>query len=425
MKRDIFKKIIINNAERDYSFVKERDYPIDLEINKIQTLIGSRRCGKTHILFSLMNKIMQQHGKEAAMYINFEDDRLFPIQSYDLDELLEAYYELYPAMRSRTAYFFFDEVQQADHWELFVRRVYDTENCRIIITGSSAKLLSMEIATELRGRCLTTEVFPLSFKEFLHFKNIAYDLKKQSSKTVSLLQNQLSEYILKGGFPELVNMPEIHCQPLLQQYIDLIIYRDIVERYKVTNIAMLKHLIKFCLNNAAGLVSYNKLYNDLRSQGLVVARNTVYEYMNHLEDCFALFTVPVFSRSFREQARNPRKIYPADTGLRNAITLNSDIGRLYETVVFLHLRRSNRQLYYLKNKQETDFYIPDKKQLINVSYDIENTKTFYREINGLLEAMDVTGLTNATLINASKDETIKKDNKTIVILPLWKWLLET
>lgn len=176
MKKDIFKRLITDFHERDLSDVIDRYISIPLNVQKIISIVGVRRSGKTYILYNLIKKLQTDVDRNDIVYINFEDDRLFPLQLQDLNNLVEGYYELYPDRKSKTVYFFFDEIQNVPAWERFIRRLYDTEKCRIFVTGSSSKLLSKEIATSLRGRTLSYEIFPLSFREFLRSKGIGIDI---------------------------------------------------------------------------------------------------------------------------------------------------------------------------------------------------------------------------------------------------------
>lgn len=425
MKKEAFKRLIVDFQERDLSHVVERDIPIPLDINKVISLVGVRRCGKTYILYSLINSLRKTVDRRNIVYVNFEDDRVFPLQAGDLNNFLESYYELYPDKKKEVVYFFLDEIQNAPHWEKFVRRLYDTENCRLFITGSSAKLLSKEIATALRGRTLSYEIFPLSFKEFLRFKGVKVNV--HSSASAAAIKHNLAEYAKRGGFPEVIGMSDDICIKTLQEYLDLIMYRDVVERYNISNTFLLKFLFKYCFANVAALISYNKLYNDLRSLGLQLSRNTIYDYLAYIEDAYALFTVPIYSPSLRQGMRNPRKLYSIDAGFKRVvdIPLASDIGRVYEHLVFLKLRRETKDIYYFKGKQEVDFYyVKDKKQrLINVCYDLEKPATRQREIKGLLEAMDFFNIRESLLVTAEHEEDIRIDSKTVRVLPLWKWLL--
>ncbi|MEK6724976.1 MAG: ATP-binding protein [Deltaproteobacteria bacterium] len=425
MKNDIFKRLIVDFQEKELSNVIDREISIPLDISKIISLVGVRRCGKTHILYSLINSLRKNLDRRNIVYINLEDDRVFPLQSGDLATFLDAYYELYPAKKNETVYFFFDEIQNAPHWEKFVRRLYDTENCRVYITGSSAKLLSKEIATALRGRTLTYEIFPLSFREFLKFKGISVNL--HSSGSTANIKNALAEYVLKGGFPETVGLSEDIFIRTLQEYLDLIMYRDVVERYNVTNTFLLKFLFKYCFANFSTAISFNKLYNDFRSQGLQLSKNTVYEYISYLEDAYALFTVPIYSSSIREGMRNPKKLYSVDTGFKRVVDmpLANDIGRVYENIVFLQLRRSVRDIFYFKGKQEVDFYYVKAgvKHLVNVCYDPGKPATRQREVKGLIEAMKFLNLSEGYIITSELEEEIQEEGKTVRLLPLWKWLL--
>jgi len=425
MKKDIFKGLIVDFQERDLTHVVDREIEIPLDTGKIITIMGVRRCGKTHLLFSLINKPGKKIDRRNIVYINFEDDRLFPLQLGDLATLIDAYYELYPDKKDEKVFLFFDEIHNVKGWEKFVRRIYDTENCAVFITGSSSKFLSKEIASSLRGRTLSYEVFPLSFKEFLRFKNIEIDM--YSSRSVARIKNALNEYLIKGGFPEVVNYDQELFTGTLQEYIDLIMYRDILERFKITNTFLLKYLMKFCFTNVSTLISFNKLYNDFRSQGLHLSRNTIYEYVSYLEDACALFTVPIYSTSVRGEWRNPRKIYSVDIGFKSVIEYAAlkDIGRVYENLVFLELRRKHMNIRYIKQKQEVDFYFVSKGKgnLINVCYDLDEPSTREREIKGLLEAMESHTIKRALIITNEMEEQIEVDDRVIDIVPLWKWLL--
>lgn len=427
MKKDLFKRLIVDFQERDDIPVTDRNVIIPLDLNKIISLIGVRRSGKTSILYTLINKLRKELDRTSIVYFNLEDDRLFPLHLNDLNNLLESYYELFPEKKSKTVYFFFDEIQNAPNWERFIRRLYDTENCRIFITGSSSKLLSKEIATALRGRTLSFEIFPLSFREFLHFKKIEVDL--HSSRSIANIKNAFASYTVKGGFPETIGLSDNIFTKTLQEYLDLILYRDVMERYNIGNTFFLKFLIKYCFANISTSISFNRLYNDFRSQGLQISKNTVYEYISHLEDAYALFTVPIYASSIKAAMRNPKKLYSIDVGFKQVVDIpfSGDIGRIYENIVFLALRRRVRDIYYFKGKQEVDFYyVEDHKQhLINVCYDFEKPDTGQREVKGLLEGMKFFNVSASVLITSEREEDIDIEDKTISVIPLWKWLIVT
>ena len=427
MRKDIFKRIIIDFIEKEIKGIMPREYPIPLNSKKVISLIGVRRSGKSSVLFDLINKLRKRVPRENIIYLNFEDDRLYPLKLEHLDLILESYFELYPDKRDKKLYLFLDEVQVVDGWELYVRRVHDNFDISIYITGSSAKLLSTEIATSLRGRTISFEIFPFSFKEYLAFKKIEINL--HSSKSLSYIKNAFESYLIDGGFAETIGEDSFIARKILSDYLELIVFKDIAERHRITNIALLKHLSKYCFTNIATLVSFTKLYNDFKSQGYRVSKDTIFNYMAYLEDAYALFAVPIFRNSIKEEQRNPKKIYAVDNGFKKIYdyAVSEDKSKLYENIAFLHLRRQTGQVYYYKGTQEVDFYakLDTKTILVNVSYEIKDEKTRKREINGLLEAMEYFSLKEAYLITREEKETLCINNRKIIILPMIEWLLSS
>jgi len=423
--RDVFRRIITDFQERTIRPTIKRDIKIPLRSDKIISLIGVRRCGKTSILYKMIEELRLLVNPKNILYINFEDDRLFGTQLSDLDYLIEGYYEMYPDKRDERIYLFIDEVQNIPGWEVFIRRIYDTLHIQITITGSSSKLLSSEIATSLRGRTLTYEIFPFSFSEFLRYKNIIVNF--DSSKSLSYIKNSFEEYLLNGGFPETIGQESNIQKRILSDYVNLIVYKDIIERYNVSNTTLLKHLIKYAFTNIATLMSITKLYNDFKSNGFKLGKETLFDYFSHLEEAYALFSIPIFRSSVREEQRNPKKIYAIDNGLKAVYdaSFSPDYSKLYENLVFLSLRSKTSEVYYVKQNQEIDFYcvIDGIKILINVSFELLNSKTMEREISSLLEGMEYVGVNQSYLITKDQDEKIILDDKIIIIIPLWKWLL--
>lgn len=422
--KDILKKIIVDFIERKLPPVLARDIEIPLNSGKIISIVGARRTGKTFLLYYLIKKMRQEIQSDRIVYINFEDDRLFPASLQTMDAFIQSYYELYPDNKFRRVYFFFDEVQEVENWELFIRRIYDNENCSIFITGSSSKLLTKEISTSLRGRSICYELFPLSFKEYLRFKSI--EVSHYSTKSVSRVVNAFAEYTATSSFPELVNMNDTLRMKSLKEYLDLVIYKDVVDKYRVSNIHLMKYLVKFLFSNSANLISINKIYNEMKSIGLSVSRNSVYEYISYLEDSYTIFSLPKYTRNVREQLRNPRKFYALDTGLRRAMTIAEDKGKLLEGIIYLHLRRNYSDIYYYLSGFEVDFctIMDNDIQLLNVCYAMSDTGTRNREITSLLHAMKELKKNSAFIITADEEGEEKIDNKSITILPAWKWLLD-
>ncbi len=420
---ELFKKLITDFQERDLNFI-ERDYNIPINSKKIISLIGVRRSGKTYILYQIISKLRKKGLNRNIIYISFEDERLTGLSYRNLNEIIEAYFELFPEKRDEKIYIFFDEIQEVKHWEKFVRRIYDSLNANIFLTGSSSKLLSKEIATSLRGRTITYEIFPLSFKEYLKFRDIQINL--YSSKSISFIKKNLENYLLQGGFPEIaLEENEDVIVRTLRDYVDLIVYRDVIERYGIKNLSLLKLLIKYIFSNPATLISISKLYNDFKSMGYKLSKDTLFEYFEYLSDAYTLFTTSIFRSSVKEEQRNPKKVFIIDNGFNYIYntSFSPDYSKLYENSVFLHLRRKYPEIYYFKEKKEVDFYIPAERLLINVSYDISERKTFQREINSLIEGMRYLNLKKAYLVTSDREKEIEIDGYKIYIKPLWKWLL--
>lgn len=423
MKRDVFKFLIKEFHESPFVDVLKRDLELPLT-KKIISLIGSRRAGKTFYFYQLMKGFVEaaKTPRDRIVYINFEDDRLLPLEVADLNDLLEAYYELYPSNKGAKIYFFFDEIQNIKDWEVFVRRLNDKEKAKVFVTGSSSKLLSKEIATALRGRTLAFQLFPLSFKEFLRFQKIELEKDFEYSSTRFKIKKALKEYLEFGGFPEVALEGQITLKhKILNNYFELFIYRDLVERFSIRNTALLKNLTKFLITNLSNIFSINAYYRSV-SKDMAVGKDTVLEYVSYLEDINLIYLLPVFSYSVKKQQLNPKKAYCVDNGIRNAVAFkfSKDEGRLAENLAFIELKRREKEVFYWKNKNEVDFVIKNADnslEAINVSY---TNETDEREIKGLIDfKKEFKKTKKLTLI--TKD--VEKKEKGIGYVPLWKWLL--
>ncbi len=376
-----------NIIARDVSFPEIKD--------KVKVAIGMRRVGKTYCVYEYILKLIKSKvSKKSILYINFEDDRLLPADQHKLAKLVEAFYALYPENHEKKCYLFFDEIQNVDNWALVIRRLQDSKNVEIFLTGSSAKLLSKEIATSLRGRSLATEIWPYSFNEFMQAKNIVIKRNLYDKKTQDKLKQAFQEYLSEGGFPEVISYDADVRRKTLQEYIDVVIYRDIVERHAVKNPAALKYMIKSMLHNISRPFTINKFYNDLKSQGYPIGKDILYEFSDYIEDAYLAFSVAIYDKSFRKIAVNPKKIYAIDPGLVRAITLDFDgeLGNLFENIIFLDLRRLGCKIsYYLTaDRYEIDFLVQTpsgKRKLFQVVWDYDDAKTFERENRALQAGM--------------------------------------
>jgi len=423
MKKEVFKFLIKEFHETPFIDALERDLELP-ETKKIISLVGSRRAGKTFYFYQLMKKLTREGKtpKNRVVYINFEDDRLLPLSTTDLNDLLEAYYELYPSNKGKEIYFFFDEIQNIKDWEVFVRRLDDKEKAKIFVTGSSSKLLSKEIATALRGRTLTFQLFPLNFKEFLRFQKIKLEKDFEYSSARFKIKKAFEEYLEFGGFPEVaLEEQTVLKQKILNNYFEMFIYRDLVERFSIRNTTLLKNIVKFLITNLSNVFSINAYYRAI-SKEMAVGKDTILEYVSYLEDINLIYLMPIFGYSVKKQQLNPKKAFCADNGLRNAVAFkfSKDEGRLAENIVFLELKRRQKEIFYWKNKNEVDFVIKNADnslEAINVSYTDEINEREIKGLQGFKKEFKKTK--KLTLI--TKD-TEKKENG-INFIPLWKWLL--
>ena len=410
------KTIIRDFHQRGIPKAVRRDISIPLNSNKIVTIIGARRAGKTYTLFQLMQGIKDI---TDILYINFEDERLDFTQE-SLGQIIEAYFELYPKKKEQNICIFFDEIQEVKGWEKFVRRLYDTVTRKIFLTGSTAKMLSKEIATSLRGRAISYEIYPLSFREYLRFKSIPEDLI--STKGKATVMHELGSYMEKGGFPETVHMENDIYQKTITSYFDVMLYRDVIERYSIRAPEHARELLKQLISQSAREFSIHKIYNDFKSKGIRISKDSMYEYLDYFEDAFIILPIKNYAESIRKQTL--RKSYAIDNGLAIMLSasLSMDYGRLLEALVLLELKRRGKEVFYFKNGAECDFIIKERntiKEAIQVCYDV-NGSNKERELKGLKNAMKRFNLKKGLVIAFEQEG----QEGNIKIVSAVRWLLE-
>ena len=321
------------------------------------------------------------------LYINFEDDRLLPLDHKAMGQMIDAWYTLHPDNYNHCCYLFLDEVQNVEGWPVVLRRILDTtKNIQIYVTGSSAKLLSKEIATSMRGRSLAIEILPYSYTEYLAAHHLEFPVRPLGKKMLDNHRSHLLDYFRIGGFPGVQIMPPSERLQTLQNYVETVIFRDIVERYQISNVPLLKYFIKFLLKNISSPFSVNKFYKDIKSQGYQVGKDTLYSYLTHLEDAFLIFAVPIFTESLRRLQTTPKKMYAIDNGLivANTFNLSENLGKLFENQVYLDLRRQGKKMFYYHTSDgyEIDFITQDMKgqhEIIQVVWDAADPLTLERE----------------------------------------------
>jgi predicted AAA+ superfamily ATPase len=403
---------------------------LDIKPKKIIVLTGFRRVGKTYLLLQLLNNLLITRDKEQAVYINFDDERI-PEHTEFLTELLPTVKQTF---QKTTQYLFLDEIQNMPNWSKWLRRVYDNEEFGIFVTGSSSKVSSREIPTELRGRCLEVKVFPLSFKEFLIFKNIKSDpsILQYSDNEKTKLMKKLDEYLQYGGMPEVVLTQEDKKSEILQQYFGTVVRRDVIERFNVKNEEGLKAMLRLLLNSTQ--YSISRLYDTLKSLNYEIGKTTLLHYLNYIESSYFIYSLPIISPKVKDQLQYPRKVYFIDHGFINGLSTrySKNHGRIYENIVAIELikRYSKKDigLNYWKDRRgkEVDFVIKEDlkiKQLIQVCYNIDYYDTKKREIDALLKASEELKCNNLLVITRDYENTEEIKSKTIRFVPLLKWLL--
>ena len=423
LNEELIKKLLLEKPKFEKGYI-ERDIKL-VKIKKIFTIIGPRRVGKTYFLYQIIDNLLK-HGidKNRILYINFEDERLENLKVEDLQKIIETYFTLYPENKDKKVYLMFDEIQNVPLWPKFIRRLYDKENCEIYVTGSSAKLLSKEIATELRGRTWIYQMYPFSFKEFLDSKKIKIGKNSIHSEERFKIAHLFEEYLKIGGFPEAIMLNNYERRILLQNYFETVLFRDIVERNKITNIELVRNILILLINNFSRPFSINKLYYTLKSQNRAVSKDWLYQLINYIEDTLYFFFVHIYSESAKKRMMNPKKGFVIDNGLIDSIiTSKEEIGWLYENLVAIELKRRGYDLFYYSDKNECDFIAINKikKETLSIQVTLNTDKE--REIQGLLEALERTNSKKGLLINKTEDKTLKIGKKEIIFIPLWKWLL--
>lgn len=395
--RDVLRQKIVDSLAAPQPVLTRRDVRLPEIRGKAVTVIGMRRAGKTSFLW----QVLADHRaagieREGLLYLSFEDERLAGMSARDLNLVVEEYYRLNPEWRDRRrAVFFLDEIQIVPGWETFARRLLDSEQIDLFLSGSSAKLLSREVATSMRGRAVEAVVYPFSFRETL--RHHGREPEKPSGRTTkaerSSLEKDFLNYLGAGGFAEAQGLDSRDRQELLKGYVDVVLLRDVIERHAVSHPIALRWMVRQLLGNPAGSFSVNKFYGDLKSQGIAVAKDTLHRYLAHLEDAFLVRMVSIATDSERRRMVNPRKVYPIDPGLIPIFDRSgkANLGHALETCVLLELDRRGAEVSYVHTPEgrEVDFlarYPTGKEELIQVCASLDDPDTRERELRALIEA---------------------------------------
>jgi predicted AAA+ superfamily ATPase len=373
---------------------------------------GLRRVGKSTLLAQMAHKL----GKDSFYYINFEDDRFLGFQPEDANLLYQTLVETFGDRKT----FVIDEVQNISGWEHFVRRFMDMD-FKFYITGSNASLLSRELGTRLTGRYVPIELFPFSFKEFLQFRiEELPDLRRMTTVKNARLKNMLDHYLQAGGIPDALKYPEL---PLLRTLYDDVLYRDIATRYHLDAVTALKELAFYLISNPSHAVSFNKLKDQFRLGSV----NTIKSYIDYMENSWLVFTLNLYDFSVKRQQIAPKKIYCIDTGLTNAVGFgfSPNTGKLLENLVFLALRRQTKEIYYYATPAgyEVDFYLPEKRQLIQVSQNLDAQTTRQREVRALSDALTALKVESALILSDANEDGFELSGIPVQVRSVAEWLL--
>lgn len=422
---EILKDIIASNEnfimKTVHSILERRSVQLPTSLNKVIIFYGLRRSGKTFILYNIF-----RNNPDTSLYIDFEDERLGNFQLNDFERLKNVFFELKPQLIGKKIIFLFDEIQNVDGWEKYCRRVVEKEGHQVLVTGSSSRMMPLEIHTELRGRSWSVEVMPFSFNEYLIYNNIDPLNKKWKYGNNKIhLQKYFLKYLKWGGFPEvIIAKEEFEKNKLLTEYLSALFFRDLVERFKITNIQLLEHLIDKLLSSFSLKISLSAFYNQYKTQ-FQFSKDLLYRYYHYFIQSMLLFEVTIFSESSYKRNRNPKKIYLTDIGLCKKVT-SEDRGRVLENIVFLELHRKDLTIHYFQGDKECDFITTDskkKRNVIQVCWDI-NDENKDREIGGLKEAAQFCGIKKGFIITKDIEDEFDSDGIHVQVIPGWKWVLE-
>ncbi len=425
--KSTFQSIISLRQQEVPLDLQERATQLPLDEGRIVTVTGIRRCGKSSLLGLTINRLLKNGvPREQILYVGFDDERFLSMSPDNFDEILQAYREMFPHIAIKDVYMFFDEIQLIEGWELFVLRVYKNYCKHIFVTGSTAKMLSEEMASALRGWPDEYREYPLSFSEYLRFKNIEANRYTEEGKAV--LASAFRAYCEEGGFPEVVlTTAKSEKIKILQSYFNTMLFRDMMEHYNIgTPSSVVRYFLKRVMNNLTKPTSVNNIYNDIKSQGLKVSKDSLYLWLDYACNIFLLRKVEKYDKSMVKQRSASAKYYVADIALRNAVLLpeSEDDGKALENVVYLNLERSlgeEDRVFYYKDSKECDFVVQRGEhvaELIQVCWAL-NEENIEREVGGLLAASYFTGCKKCLIVTFNQQRSLERDSLHIEVKPIW------
>lgn len=433
MRKDVIKSLIaIKQSEIPFDVIG-RDIALPLNRKKIITVPGVRRCGKSTLMEIAINELVESGvSVERILWLGFDDERLKNMTSDELDDVIVSYMEMYPDILIKDVYMFFDEIQLIKDWEYFVLRVYKSYCKNIYVCGSNATMLSTELSSALRGYPLEYETYPLSFNEYCRFRGIPTKGFLEQDK--ARLRTAFEAYNMESAFPEIVlTSSKSERIKLLQGYFDTMLLKDLVEHYRISNIGVVRYFVKRIMANLTKPTSINAIYKGIKSQGLKVSKDDLYLWANYICDIFMFIRISRYDRSLIKEQKSLDKYYCIDNGLRGAVLMpqSNDNGKGLENVVLLQLNRIKQpsdKITYYQGEKECDFVLQRNEsviQLFQVTWDMTDENTREREVNGILEASQITGCDKLFIITKEEECLMEVEGKQIQVLPAWKWLLSS
>ena len=411
-------RTLIKEGQETLTEVELYDRPYEFEENGRYVLVGVRQAGKSYMLYKRAKQLLASgHSPEEMVYIDFDDERLLGMTAADLDQILQAYGSIY----SHKPILFFDEIQNIEGWEHFARRLAN-QKYQVFITGSNAKMLSRDIQTTLGGRYMDGKVFPYSFAEYLDAQNIALPKEWQHGKVRSKVQQAFTQYLLWGGFPELLLYR--NKRRWLNDLYEKILLGDVIQRNKVKNEMALRLTIKRLADNVMQPTSYNRVTNLVKGTGISTSVASVIDYVRYAKEACMLFQIENYASKFVEK-ETVKKHYFVDNGLLSIFLIGGETA-LLENACAVHLYRKYEDNLHFYNKNiEVDFLVPDEAYAVQVSYTISDEDTRKREVDGLRKLHTFTPLKRMVIVTFDEEETIKLDDDSVIeVIPAWKWLLE-
>lgn len=428
--KDLLKEIIVENRQRFNPKAIQREASIDIQLPKVQVITGPRRAGKSSLLRLTIAKLLESGiSWDQICYLPLEDERIRG-RSFPPDTILQAFREL-SADNSmlNEVFFFFDEIQYLQDWEPFINRVHEQISRHIILTGSNSRTLHTEVSSVLRGRGIAVELLPLSFSEYLAFRGINYSAYGDPAVQT---RTAFNDFVMQGGYPETVALPIPTGRQLLQEYFNTVMYRDIIDQQRPANYSYLRYLFHRIAGNTGKTTALSKIFNELKSQGYAVSKNSIYDMVRLAEDVYLYKRISRYDPSLIKRENSDKKGYFIDNGMLNAIDagFSNNIGILLENLIFWQLYRQygniyTTDIYYYKDAHhECDFILyreGGNPLAIQVCWQMNTEETRMRELKGLVKACDHTGTTSGIIITHEQEEVLNYQGKKINVIPAWKW----